>query len=601
MGEDRATTDVGETPRVSVIIPCYNLGQYLDEAVESVLSQTYQDFEILIVDDGSTDPATQALLADYRRPKTRVMRTVARRVGRGAEPGDRQHAPARICARWTRTTVSSPRTSRKPVAVLDADPSVAFVSCWLRTFGDEEWEWKPERCDLPTLLWEDTVLTAALVRREAVLAAGGYDTAMPVQGDEDWDLWLTLVERGYRGVILPEVLFNYRRRAGSMSTVCWNGSGHLPLAGYRFAKHGKRIGHTSSTSSFIRTPRPRTLLRRNDEIERHIASDLEPAVAARREELAALRERLASTVRDGGGSCRCRGGTAANPGLGDGPGCHDGRDRSAPNIDELARDGSAPGGLWLVASAARDRMTPATHRRRDHLPRSRPHARRGARERGAPDASGLRDRRRGRCVHRDLHATGAGADWSAMARESCRLAAAASPRLATSGRSSHRPSTSCGWMRMTFSSRATSRRRERVSMRTPIFDFVSCAMRAFGAASYVWSPSHPSFVEAVSTGAVPHASTMVRRRLWEAIGGFDEELRSFELLDFWASAMERGFRGRHSRRAAAQLPRACRIRLQALDPARHLPLSTWTLLRQAPRRGRAARTGADSWPRRPFS
>ena len=73
--------------------------------------------------------------------------------------------------------------------------------------------------------------------------------------------------------------------------------------------------------------------------------------------------------------------------------------------------------------------------------------------------------------------------------------------------------------------------------------FVSCAMRAFGAAKYVWSPSRPSLVEAVSTGAVPHASTMVRRRLWEEIGGFDEDLRSFELLDFWTSAMEHGFRG----------------------------------------------------------
>src|SRR6185369_15877201 len=74
-------------------------------------------------------------------------------------------------------------------------------------------------------------------------------------------------------------------------------------------------------------------------------------------------------------------------------------------------------------------------------------------------------------------------------------------------------------------------------------DFVSCAMRAFGAASYTWSPSPPTFVHAVSTGGVPHASTMVRRRLWEAAGGFDESLRSFELLDFWAGAMERGARG----------------------------------------------------------
>ncbi len=74
-------------------------------------------------------------------------------------------------------------------------------------------------------------------------------------------------------------------------------------------------------------------------------------------------------------------------------------------------------------------------------------------------------------------------------------------------------------------------------------DFVSCAMRAFGAASYVWTPSQPTFVDAISSGAVPHASTMVRRRLWETIGGFDENVLSFELLDFWASAIEHGFRG----------------------------------------------------------
>jgi peptidoglycan/xylan/chitin deacetylase (PgdA/CDA1 family)/glycosyltransferase involved in cell wall biosynthesis/SAM-dependent methyltransferase len=73
--------------------------------------------------------------------------------------------------------------------------------------------------------------------------------------------------------------------------------------------------------------------------------------------------------------------------------------------------------------------------------------------------------------------------------------------------------------------------------------FVSCAMRAFGDASYVWKPSAPEFVDAIATGGVPHASTMVRRTLWEQTGGFDEELATFELLDFWATALERGFTG----------------------------------------------------------
>jgi peptidoglycan/xylan/chitin deacetylase (PgdA/CDA1 family)/SAM-dependent methyltransferase len=74
-------------------------------------------------------------------------------------------------------------------------------------------------------------------------------------------------------------------------------------------------------------------------------------------------------------------------------------------------------------------------------------------------------------------------------------------------------------------------------------DFVSCAMRAFEGASYVWKPASPTFVEAISTGGVPHASTMLRRRVWEAVGGYDESLRSFELLDFWASIIEAGYLG----------------------------------------------------------
>ena len=74
-------------------------------------------------------------------------------------------------------------------------------------------------------------------------------------------------------------------------------------------------------------------------------------------------------------------------------------------------------------------------------------------------------------------------------------------------------------------------------------EFVSCAMRAFGAASYTWTPGPPTFVNAVATGSVPHASSMIRRRAWEAVGGFDETLRSFELLDFWAAVIKQGGRG----------------------------------------------------------
>jgi glycosyltransferase involved in cell wall biosynthesis len=292
---------VDPTPKVSVVITCHNLGPYLEEAVDSVLAQTCQDFEIVIVDDGSTDRATQTLLDGFDRPKTRVMRLPHGGLAAARNAGIASTTGQYLCALDGDDRLTSSFLS-KTVSVLDSDPSVTFASSWLRTFGDEEWEWKPERCDLPMLLSEDTVLTAALVRREAVAAVGGYDAAMPVQGDEDWDLWLTLVERGHRGVILPEILFEYRRRAGSMSSVCWHGPGHLPLAGYRIRKHREAYRDNLFDVLLRQDANTATLLHQNDALEREIA-ELDPAVALRRQELGALQRRLAvlDSSNDGSG------------------------------------------------------------------------------------------------------------------------------------------------------------------------------------------------------------------------------------------------------------------------------------------------------------
>jgi glycosyltransferase involved in cell wall biosynthesis len=220
---------------VSVVVPCYNLGPYLAEAVDSVLAQSFTDVEILVVDDGSTEPATRELLDGFDRPRTRVLRIENRGLPGAKNVGLRNTTGELLCM-LDADDVLEPDMLRRSVMALDADPSIAFASHWLRTFGEEQWEWTPTSCEFPALLDMNTVNGSALMRRTAIEAVGGFDETF-LDGCEDWDLWITMVERGLRGVIIPEFLFRYRRRTGSMSQVMMQGDTHPALYRRLVAKH----------------------------------------------------------------------------------------------------------------------------------------------------------------------------------------------------------------------------------------------------------------------------------------------------------------------------------------------------------------------------
>jgi GT2 family glycosyltransferase len=174
--------------------------------------------------------------------------------------------------------------------MFDAQPAVAFVSHWLEAFGDERWSWAPERCDLPALLARNAVNGAALVRRQAFEAVGGYDETMR-EGCEDWDLWLRLVESGRHGTIIPEVLFYYRRRADSMSRRM------LDARAYRRPLEMLVQKHDASYRAHL----PDVLLAKEAEVlhltheiadlERDRLTTLEPALRRAREELEAVVEK----------------------------------------------------------------------------------------------------------------------------------------------------------------------------------------------------------------------------------------------------------------------------------------------------------------------
>jgi hypothetical protein len=177
----------------------------------------------------------------------------------------------------------------RTATVLESDSSLTFVSTRIQMFETESREWPDMMsCDFPPLLCDDPIISAALVRREAVVAVGGYDEHMPHQGDEDWDLWVTLVGCGYHGTILPEVLFEYRRRAGSLSTRCTSGSVYVELMAYLARKHADayraHLGPVLRWKDNFVMDVVRRLVQSEQEVRQRVC----PVVAERTAELAAL-------------------------------------------------------------------------------------------------------------------------------------------------------------------------------------------------------------------------------------------------------------------------------------------------------------------------
>ena len=276
-----------DTPAVSVIVPCYNLGAYVTEAVDSVLAQTYPDFEIVVVNDGSTDAGTNAVLAALDRPRTTVLTTENRGLP-AARNHAVQHARGRYVCALDADDRLRPQFLEKTIGVLERDPSVAFVSTWLECFGAERWIWRQERCDFPKLLAECVVLTAAPVRREALDAVGGYDGERFAEGDEDWDFWISLVERGFRGTIVPEVLFDYRQREDSMRRVAMQSEVRQRVWRNLLDKHRASYERFLPDVLLLMEDECGRLLLENWRLEREIESDL-ATLAARRAERDRLR------------------------------------------------------------------------------------------------------------------------------------------------------------------------------------------------------------------------------------------------------------------------------------------------------------------------
>lgn len=217
---------MSEEVKVSVIIPCHNYGKYIDRAVDSVLKQTYQNFEIIIVNDGSTDEKTNEKLANYNKPKTKVIQishqgpSVARNTAIEAAKGE-------YILPLDADDSIEPTYLEKAVEILDTNEKVSIVYCncklITKTFGIKKTKFNRTNYKFPECLLfraKHIFTVTSFFRKSDWEKVDGFNPNM-TRGLEDYNFWLSIIDLGGEVYHLDEFLFNYYRapkaRDGSMT------------------------------------------------------------------------------------------------------------------------------------------------------------------------------------------------------------------------------------------------------------------------------------------------------------------------------------------------------------------------------------------------
>lgn len=206
-------------PLVSVIIPCYNQAHYLPCAVESVIKQRYNNWECIMVNDGSpdnTELVAKSLIDKY--PKNQILLinqsnqglAEARNAGIKASKG-------KYILPLDADDLIHPKMLQKTVSLLESHPEIAIAYTDVRYFGRVNRVVLAGEYDFKRLCFQNHLNYCSLFRRGMWEVTKGYNPNM-VWGYEDWDFWISCGEKGYYGKRIPKPLFLYRVKENSMYT-----------------------------------------------------------------------------------------------------------------------------------------------------------------------------------------------------------------------------------------------------------------------------------------------------------------------------------------------------------------------------------------------
>uniref|UniRef100_B8HV91 Glycosyl transferase family 2 n=1 Tax=Cyanothece sp. (strain PCC 7425 / ATCC 29141) TaxID=395961 RepID=B8HV91_CYAP4 len=245
--------------RVSIVIPCFNDGQYLKEAIASVTALPDQIYEIIIVNDGSTDVLTHQVLNELRSNGYQVIDQPNQGAPAARNTGVRMAKGEYILPLDADNRIRIPYIY-KGIEVLDRYHDVAVVYGDVEHFGEgitnlEELPAFSVRYEaisfdhgfravqrvpdfnLSWLINHNYIDMCAVFRKSVWDECGPYDINMPFGCYDDWDLWLSIAKKGYRFYHIPEILFEYRVKPISLSTASRNKEKNKVVYRYLAFKH----------------------------------------------------------------------------------------------------------------------------------------------------------------------------------------------------------------------------------------------------------------------------------------------------------------------------------------------------------------------------
>lgn len=196
-------------PFISVVIPCFNDGLYLPETIEKLKRQSYKHFEIIIVNDGSTDALTLEVLSDLSLQNINVLHKQNGRMSSARNFGV-EHASGTLIAALDADDYFHPQFFEKAIAVLQTNEKIAVVTSYIQLFGEINKVSRPRGGNEYNFLFSNQCPACAMVRKKCWDEVGGYDEKMK-NGYEDWEFYIRITQKKGLVHVIPEKLFFYRQ------------------------------------------------------------------------------------------------------------------------------------------------------------------------------------------------------------------------------------------------------------------------------------------------------------------------------------------------------------------------------------------------------